>query len=104
MRIRLILLLLLVWGLLVIRLDAPWYGLQEAPRTWVPAGVRNYQTYGLEATGLMVIRNTDPADPADFQYYSHHPPLIIWLPALIAIPVGFNEVAPCVMVLPSPHG
>lgn len=86
-------LLMLIWAVLMIRIDAPWYGIQEAPRTWIPAAVRNYDIYGIETTGLMVIRNAAPADPADFSYYSHHPPLIIWLPALATTIFGDHELS-----------
>ncbi len=80
------------WGVLTLRLDGRWYGIQEAPRVWVPAAVRNYDLYGLETTGLMVIRNAGPATPETFEYYTHHPPLIIWLPALVTRFTGYNEL------------
>ncbi|MEQ8672141.1 MAG: glycosyltransferase family 39 protein [Aggregatilineales bacterium] len=88
----LVVVLIGLWGVLIIRLDARWYGVQEAPRVWVAAGVRNYDLYGLDTTGLMVIRNADPATPDTFEYYTHHPPLIIWLPALVTRFTGYNEL------------
>jgi hypothetical protein len=91
--IALIALLLVIWGILTIRVDARWYGIQEAPRIWVPAAIRNYHEYGLKTTGLMVIRDVQPTTPENFEYYSHHPPTIIWLPALFTEALGFNELA-----------
>ncbi|GAB4312392.1 MAG: hypothetical protein Kow00117_05280 [Phototrophicales bacterium] len=90
---RLIGLLLVIWGILVIRIDAPWFGVQEAPRTWIPASVRTYHTYGLSQTGGMVFRHTSPLPPEDFQYYTHHPPSVVWLPYALSIVMGDNEVA-----------
>lgn len=88
----LVTLLLAFWGLLLLRADAPWYGIQEAPRIWIPAGVRNYARYGLDETGLMMVRNIGPATPESFIYYSHHPPTIIWIPAAVTQVTGFNEL------------
>ncbi len=91
--ITLVALLICLWGVLMIRGSSPWYGLQDAPRIWVPAGVRNYDIYGLDQTGLMVIRNAGPTTAENFEYYAHHPPLIIWLPAITSQFFGQNELA-----------
>lgn len=89
----LVILLLLMWGLLVIRLGAPWFGLQEAPRLWIAAAVRNHHVYGLSGTGGMVVRNFEFSDRADFNFYSHHPPTVIWLPYALTRVFGQNELA-----------
>ncbi len=91
--LRVALLLLVMWGLLVIRLGAPWYGIQEAPRLWMAAAVRNHHWYGLDGTGGMVVRNFEVSDRADFVYYSHHPPTAIWLPYALTLVFGQNELA-----------
>lgn len=91
--LRLVVLLVVIWGLLIIRLGAPWFGVQEAARIWVLAGVRNYDLYGLEATGGMVIRDLGPADTTDFAYYTHHPPTIIWYPYAMSQLSGFNDLS-----------
>ena len=90
---RLITLLLIIWGLLVIRIGAPWFSVQESPRVWVPASVRDYHVYGLAETGGMVFRHTAPVKPENFHYYTHHPPLIIWLPYVLSLVMGDNELA-----------
>jgi 4-amino-4-deoxy-L-arabinose transferase-like glycosyltransferase len=92
MKIRLIVLFMAAWGLLVLGLNNPYYGAQDAPRVWIPAAVRNFDLYGLDQTGLMIIRNTAPVTPDQFHIYSHHPPLMVWLPAALTIPLGYNEL------------
>jgi 4-amino-4-deoxy-L-arabinose transferase-like glycosyltransferase len=88
---KIILLFLVAWLLLVYDLGAPWAGSQA--RVWVPSAVRNYRMYGLETTKLMMIRNEVPTTPENFTYYSHHPPLIVWMPAVTTIFLGENELA-----------
>lgn len=90
---KLIALLIVTWALLMIRLAAPWYGVQDSYRVWIAASVRNYDRYGLETTGLMVVRTVEPVENVeDLYFYSHHPPLITWVPALITRLVGFHEL------------
>lgn len=40
-----------------------------------------------------MIRNEVPTTPENFTYYSHHPPLIVWMPAVTTIFLGENELA-----------
>lgn len=91
--IRLALLLIVAWALLIVRLSAPWYGVQDAYQLWVAAGARNYERYGLENIGLALVINPAPSPTDEPQYYHHHPPLIIWLPALFSTIAGENETA-----------
>ena len=91
--LRLVILLIGIWGLLVIRLGAPWYGVQEAARIWVHAGVKNYDRYGLDETNWMVVRDLGPASPPDYSYYVHHPPTVIWLPYAMTRFTGDNELS-----------
>jgi hypothetical protein len=86
------LLLIVIWGLLSYRLSTPLFGTQDAGRIWIAASVRNYDLYGLENTGLMVVRNEGPATPETLMFYSHHPPLVTWLPALFTKLVGYHEL------------
>lgn len=86
------LLLLFIWGLLSYRLSTSLFGNQDAGRIWIASSVLNYERYGLENTGLMVIRNIEPTTPDRFFIYTHHPPLVTWLPALFTRLVGFHEL------------
>lgn len=91
---RPLLLFLVFWGLLLIRLSAPWYGMQDAFRVWIPSAVRNYEIYGIDQIGLMVTRNSEPvADVSELHFYSHHPALLAWLPALLTQFTGYNEAS-----------
>ncbi|MEQ8672049.1 MAG: glycosyltransferase family 39 protein [Aggregatilineales bacterium] len=92
--IRLIVLLLIAWALLTFQLGSPWYGVQDSYRVWIPSAVRNYEIYGVDQIGLMVVRDSDPVnDIADLYIYSHHPPLLAWIPALLTQFTGFNELS-----------
>jgi 4-amino-4-deoxy-L-arabinose transferase-like glycosyltransferase len=84
--------LLAAWALLLIRLSAPWYGVQDAYQVWVASGARNYERYGLDVTGLALVIDYDSSSPESLSYYHHHPPLIIWLPALLGLVAGDAEV------------
>jgi hypothetical protein len=89
---RLVLLFIGVWAVLFIRIDAPWYGIQEAPRIWIPAAVRNYDLIGTETIGWMIVRNEGPADLDNLAYYPRHPPLLVWIPAVMTKLFGFHEL------------
>jgi len=86
------LLLLVIWGLLSYRLSTPLFGNQDAGRIWIASSIQNYERYGLENTGLMVVRNVEPTTPDNLAFYSHHPPLVTWLPAIFTRLVGFHEL------------
>lgn len=90
---KLVILLIVTWALLMIRLSAPWYGVQDSFRVWVASAVRNFSLYNPEIIGLMITRDAAPVeDPHDLQFYSHHPPGIVWVPALVTKVVGFHEL------------
>lgn len=90
---RIVPLFLLIWGLWTLRLAAPFYGLQDGFRVWIPASVHNYDQYDRELVGWMVTRNLTPVTTeADLVFYSHHPPLVTWLPYGLSRVAGFNEV------------
>ncbi len=91
--LKVLVLLLVVWGILTFRLGAPWYGVQDSFRVWIASAVRNYEIYGVDEIGLMVTRDSAPVeDPDDLYIYSHHPPLLAWMPALLTQFVGYHEL------------
>lgn len=71
-------LLLLTFFLLTIRLDSPWTGHHDENGSWISSGVRNYALYGAAELGYMQVINRGPATPDTYDYYVHHPPLIVW--------------------------
>jgi hypothetical protein len=77
----LIVLLLVAWALLMFRANAPYFGDQDAYRVWVASAVQNFEIYGLEQTGGMMTRNSGPNEPDELLFYSHHPPMLAWVPA-----------------------
>jgi 4-amino-4-deoxy-L-arabinose transferase-like glycosyltransferase len=89
---RLIVLLIVAWGVLTFRLAAPWFGIQDASQVWVASAVRNYHLYGVENTTLLVTFDSAPVENNDFTFYSHHPPLIAWIPAVITQFTGYHEL------------
>lgn len=91
--LRLALLLIAAWALLIVRLSAPWYGVQDAHQMWVAAGARNYERFGLDKIGVALVINPAPSPDDEPHYYHHHPPLIIWLPALLSTVTGENETS-----------
>jgi 4-amino-4-deoxy-L-arabinose transferase-like glycosyltransferase len=80
--IPLIILLLTIWGILTLRVDASWFEHHGDNGRWISTGARNYVLYG--ASELRYLVTTDPAPTAinDLEYYVHHPPLIVWLVSL----------------------
>lgn len=85
------LLLLAVWTIMCIRLDAPWFGAQDSTRLWVEASILNMERYGVENTKLMIVRDLTPVTTGKFAFYSHHPPLSVWIPLLLTRFVGVGE-------------
>jgi 4-amino-4-deoxy-L-arabinose transferase-like glycosyltransferase len=88
-------LLLITWAVLLIRLNAPWFGLYDENGAWISIAVRNYRLYGASHLAFLQTLNTgpviDPATPDVFLYYNHHPPLIVWTIALASQVFGFHE-------------
>lgn len=88
---RLLILFIVFWGVMVIRLDSTWDGIQE--RVWIAAAVRNYTLYDFQDIGFMVTRNAAPTNPDNLSFYTSHPPLNVWLPAILTKFFGYNELA-----------
>lgn len=74
----LVLLLLTMWGILTIRIDAPWFGHHDENGRWISTAVRNYQLYGAENLRYLVTTTPYPSTVDELYYYVHHPPLIVW--------------------------
>lgn len=85
-----VLALLMVWGALLFRLDEPFWGMHENPPTWMSAAVRTFNQYGPAAVNFMVVRTPGPTTPETGHYYLHHPPLIIWIEALVTPFFGYD--------------
>jgi 4-amino-4-deoxy-L-arabinose transferase-like glycosyltransferase len=90
---RVLVLFIVLWALWTARIGAKFYGEQDSFRSWMPAAVRNYEIYDYNTIGLMMVRNAYVEDVENLYVYSHHPPLVVWLPALMAKFAGLNEVS-----------
>ncbi|MBL8160928.1 MAG: glycosyltransferase family 39 protein [Anaerolineae bacterium] len=88
---HLILILLIGWALLAIRSGDRLTDIREAPHVWIPAAIRNYHLYG-DQIGVMMTRNTAPiTNPDEIIFYSHHPAMMVWVPAVSTALLGFHE-------------
>jgi 4-amino-4-deoxy-L-arabinose transferase-like glycosyltransferase len=68
--------------------------MHDVVRVWIPGGIRNYEWYGWKTLGLTVTRNTAPVENlSQLEYYSHHPGLLIWLPAFATQYLGLSELS-----------
>lgn len=90
---KLVALLLVIWALMSLQFGTRWYGPHDSTRIWVHAAVENYERYGISQIGLLVVRDIGPANPPDFKYYTHHPAMIVWLPAALTQVLGNSESA-----------
>lgn len=92
--IRCVPILLIFWLMLTYQIAAPYFNSRDVSRVWIPSAVRNLEIYGTDQIGLMIVRTAyEEDDLSKLEYYSHHPPLLVWLPALITKFAGFNELA-----------
>lgn len=83
-----------LWAALTIQLNAPWFGHHDANGAWISAAVRNNERYGLEWTRLIPVTNYAPVSTIqELHYYTHHPPLIVWLSGLSAELLGLHEMS-----------
>lgn len=88
---RLILLLLIAWGLLTIKISVPFFGYQDSNAAWIANGVRNFQLYGADTLGFMPVFNTGLVTDGHFTYYAHNSPMVLWTASLLLLPFGFHE-------------
>ncbi|MFW5771852.1 MAG: ArnT family glycosyltransferase [Phototrophicaceae bacterium] len=74
--------LLLMWALLMVRLDSPWFSHHDENGAWITSGARNFETYGWSTLNYIPVLKNSPLDlerpGEDFTYYVHHPPLIVY--------------------------
>lgn len=89
--------LLLMWALLVIRLDAPWFGHHDENGAWITTGARNFELYGWSTLNYLPVLKNGPLDldrpGEDFTYYVHHPPLIVYTVAWARALLGPHEMS-----------
>lgn len=87
-------LLLVMWGLLTIRIGAPWFGHHDTNGVVFMTTARNYSLYGASELGFLQLLNYEiPAKPEDYNFYLHHPPMISWLLALAGVPFMLTEAS-----------
>jgi lipopolysaccharide export LptBFGC system permease protein LptF len=55
----LITVMLIAWGLLTFRLNAPWVGHQDENGAWISSAIRNYQQIGFGALNGMILHESD---------------------------------------------
>lgn len=82
--------LLIMFGLLLFRLDEPMFGHREGAVVWIASTVRMYNQYGAEALRFLPVRTMGPATPEGVNYYLHHPPLTVWYTALSTWLFGYD--------------
>lgn len=86
--------LLVMWGLLTIRIGAPWFGHHDTNGVVFMTTARNYSLYGASELRLLPLLNYEiPAKPEDYHFYLHHPPMISWLLALAGVPLMLTEAS-----------
>lgn len=88
-----IVLLLIAWGLLTIRIDAPWFGHHDWHGTRMQATVENYYRYDAADVKFLQVRNVEPTSPGNFYTYINHPPMVAWGVALVSLPIGVSELS-----------
>lgn len=78
----LIILLLVMWGLLLLYGNSPFFGHHDANGVWLGSAARNLRLYDLREISLVPLptRGPIPLDPVS--YYVNHPPLVVWLSAI----------------------
>ncbi|MGJ3240752.1 MAG: ArnT family glycosyltransferase [Anaerolineae bacterium] len=83
--------LLILWGLLLFRINEPFYGHHESGLVWMGSAIRMFNQYGPEATNFLPIRTPGPSTPETGLYYLHHPPLIVWFSAISTYLFGYYQ-------------
>lgn len=91
--IALLIILLASWGLMLINIDLPWWEQGSDNGAWISGVVRNYERYGALDIGFVQILNFEPATPDTYDYYMHHPPLIVWQTYVTSQLFGFHEAS-----------
>ncbi|MEZ4671375.1 MAG: glycosyltransferase family 39 protein [Anaerolineae bacterium] len=89
----LFLLLLVLWALLTLFINSPWFGHHDANGVWLGAAARNLRLYGPAQITLVPLLNRAPVPPDIANYYVNHPPLIVWVTALAQTVFGDYEMS-----------
>ncbi len=88
-----VLILIILWTLLTIQLNAPWFGHHDANGVWLSAVSRNFRTYGMASIGPIPVLNRGPIPPETIERYVDHPPLVPWLVTLAQVIFGDHEMS-----------
>jgi hypothetical protein len=87
-------LLLIMWGLLTVQIGVPWFGHHDANGVEFMTMARNYELYGAPELGFLQLRNYEiPAEPENYNFYLHHPPMISWVLGLAGVPFSLTEAS-----------
>lgn len=84
--------LLIMWRLLLIHVDAPWFGHHDANGVWLSAVSRNFRTYGVDEIGPIPVLNRAAIPPETALRYVRHPPLVPWAVTLSQWLFGEHEM------------
>lgn len=72
--------LLLMFAILIININAPFYGHHEPNGVWIGTSIRNWNWYGFVELGGIPATTAEPvASVNDLYRYVHHPPLVVWV-------------------------
>lgn len=70
----------LMFAILTININAPFYGHHEPNGVWIGTSLRNWNWYGVIELGGIPATTAEPVAESDDLYrYVHHPPLMVWL-------------------------
>lgn len=96
-----VIILLVMWGLLTLRMDALWFGHHEENGRWISTAARNYVIYGADNLNYLVTTTPYPTDETEVYRYVHHPPLVVWFVSLSSDIFGrYDEASPYVVGTP----
>ena len=86
-----ILTLLLIWAVWTFSIGDELYNSRDTTHGWVASAARNYDRYSYDEIGFSVVwDNEENVDISSLKVYSHHPPLVAWLPAILTKFIGNN--------------
>ncbi|GAB5492787.1 MAG: hypothetical protein Phog2KO_30020 [Phototrophicaceae bacterium] len=93
-RISTILTLLLIWAVWTFAIGDVLYNSRETTHGWVASAVRNYDRYTYDEIGFSIVWDNEVTeDISSLTVYSHHPPLVAWMPAILTRLIGDNVLA-----------
>ncbi len=88
-----IVLLLLMWALLLLYVNSPFFGHHDANGIWLGAAARNFRIYPIQQFGLVPVLSRGLIPPDVPNLYVHHPPLLVWMNALAETLFGEHELS-----------